>query len=232
MEYDLKDIDIDIDVIYGRTDDKTRIPLTQTFSDIKLDNVLGSNVKFTYGDWFSRVSYLQAELNLSDPRIEAISKMLVGQLASIKDDVVVDNERVNFIGVGASYDDGDVYFISEYTQGKFGRSVLTNVERSFYMTVGKYLGKHRFYLTYGTDRNTGNDHLIDQLDALPDNLKEMTDVLRNFAFSSSEKERMFNIGYRYEVSSTLAFKSSIEHNEYLDKGMRDVVGRFSLTMVF
>ena len=161
-----------------------------------------------------RVTYGRAHVTIAefDPLFDEF-RQFGPQGAAIADRYEVDSRVVNFLGVGASYDPGKWFVMSEL--GHFNSHSLPGDDTGWYVSGGPRLGRFTLFATYAArkvESNRSDPGLT--VTGLPPSLAiaatELNAVL-NTELASIAVERTISTGVRWDFAKDLDFKFQIDH---------------------
>lgn len=123
-------------------------------SPSRVQNIAGLFNTFTSGPATLRVSYQRGKTTVPDSNaFFDLYRQFGPSGAAIADNYSYDHQRISFLSLGASYDPGDWFLMSEWGSGKFS-SVIGN-QTARYASGGYRLGAWTPYATYSTSRKHG-----------------------------------------------------------------------------
>jgi hypothetical protein len=134
----------------------------------------------------------------------------------IADRYGVDNRVVNFVGVGASYDPGKWFVMSEL--GHFSSDSLPGDETGWYVSGGPRLGKFTLFATYAARKEESNrsDPGLPEMGLPPAQAAaaaELNAVL-NEELASIAVQRTISTGVRWDFAKDLDFKIQADHTRH------------------
>ncbi|WED22458.1 OprO/OprP family phosphate-selective porin [Vibrio sp. JC009] len=154
-------------------------------SGIEFDSVYGASASWSYEEWLLRGVYGYTEITVSD------SSNPVGS-------VIEDGSKSNFYGLGLSYDDGELLFVSELTRVKVdGQYSDTD---SGYATLGYRFGQWMPYISYARMETTDNEERVGETVSV-NGITIPTSLL------ADAEHDAYSVGVRYELSSSIAIKA-------------------------
>lgn len=148
--------------------------------------------------------------------------------ANVADNIEIASDKGWFAGIGTQIDYNDFLVISEYTEVHPGNNVFGN-QKSYYVLVGKRFGDKLIHVTYGADTSS----LDDIVKGVPTGLDPGIDLLiaSSLAVQSSndEKSNFYTLGFRWDVDSSVAFKT--EYTHFNDKKFGADANLFQMALV-
>jgi hypothetical protein len=164
-----------------------------------------ATVRVTYG--WSRVTIADF-----DPLFAAF-RQFGPQGVEISDKYAVDNRRVTFVGMGASYDPGKWFVMGEW--GSFDSHSLPGESTGWYVSGGPRLGKFTPYVMYSglkADSNTSDPGLtVAQLPPYLAAPATELNALLNTALRSIDIDRTISAGLRWDVMKDIDLKLQMDH---------------------
>ena len=133
---DVGDNTMTFQIAHGRTKD----------DEFDLKGLTGTSVLFQADTWSARASYGWAELALESADFQAAVGLYGGESTGID---------ASFTSLGFTFDPGDIYFTSEFTQLKIDGEFVD--ADSMYATIGYRFGRLMPTLTFATTESTDDD---------------------------------------------------------------------------
>ena len=133
----------------------TRFPVGDSSGDVRARGLRTIADTFEQGFATVRVTYGRAHVTIAefDPLFDAF-RQFGPQGVAIADRYDADNRLVNFFGVGASYDPGKWFVMSEL--GHFGTHSLLGDNTGWYVSGGPRLGRFTPFATYAARKVESN----------------------------------------------------------------------------
>ncbi|MBB1427175.1 hypothetical protein H5181_11980 [Shewanella sp. SG44-2] len=169
-------------------------------SAVELSNLMGANVSWTDEIWTLRAVYAQAKLD--GPIVSEVTVPLAAGVNTQANYTVLElnDEKGSFVGVGASYDNGEVIAITEWTRSEIDNAYPDT--DSGYLTLGYRIKEFTPYATVAYMKTQDND------ERLP--LSTAT-AIQMVAFNA---ERMaYSIGLRWDAIDNVAIKFDVTYAE-------------------
>tara|TARA_R110001592_G_scaffold200393_1_gene449204 strand:+ start:2237 stop:3460 length:1224 start_codon:yes stop_codon:yes gene_type:complete len=169
-------------------------------SAVELSNLMGANVSWTDEIWTLRAVYAQAKLD--GPIVSEVTVPLAAGVNTQANYTVLElnDEKGSFVGVGASYDNGEVIAITEWTRSEIDNAYPDT--DSGYLTLGYRIKEFTPYATVAYMKTQDND------ERLP--LSTATSI-QMVAFNA---ERMaYSIGLRWDAIDNVAIKFDVTYAE-------------------
>ena len=169
-------------------------------SAVELSNLMGANVSWTDEIWTLRAVYAQAKLD--GPIVSEVTVPLAAGVNTQANYTVLElnDEKGSFVGVGASYDNGEVIAITEWTRSEIDNAYPDT--DSGYLTLGDRIKEFTPYATVAYMKTQDND------ERLP--LSTAT-AIQMVAFNA---ERMaYSIGLRWDAIDNVAIKFDVTYAE-------------------
>lgn len=171
----------------------------------------------TFEDGFAtlRLTYGRARVTIAefDPLFDAF-RQFGPQGVAIAERYDVDNRLVNFLGMGASYDPGNWFAMSEW--GHFNTRSLPGTNTGWYVSGGPRFGEFTPYGTYAArkvDSNRSDPGLT--VSSLPPFLAGPATELNaslNSALGSIAVQKTISAGVRWDFIKDVDFKLQIDHS--------------------
>jgi hypothetical protein len=133
---DVGDNTMTFQIAHGRTKD----------DEFDLKGLTGTSVLFQADTWSARASYGWAELALESADFQAAVGVYGGESTGID---------ASFTSLGFTFDPGDIYFTSEFTQLKIDGEFVD--ADAMYATIGYRFGRLMPTLTFATTESTDDD---------------------------------------------------------------------------
>jgi hypothetical protein len=210
----------------GRTDSK--FPNASGFEPgtAKVRNLFSINDTFESGFATLRLIYGRASLTIEafEPFGDAF-RQFGPQGAAIADKYGVMGRKVNFFGVGASYDPGQWFVMGE--AAKFDTHSIVGAKKAWYASGGYRLGKFTPYATYAQIKaysNTSDPGL--SLEGLPPQAIPTALFLNatlNQQLNLLPRQKTFSLGVRWDFLKNAALKLQYDRID-LDAGSRGTFG--------
>ncbi|MEB0135267.1 hypothetical protein QN362_07975 [Actimicrobium sp. CCC2.4] len=182
-------------------------------SPSKVQNIAGLFNTFSSGPATLRVSYQRGRIIV--PSSDAFFNLYrqFGPAGTvIADNYSFDHKPISFLSLGASYDPGDWFLMSEWGSGKFS-SVLGN-QTAWYASGGYRLGTWTPYLTYSTSKKHSptSDPGLDPA-GLPAFAAGSAGALNGAlnALLRPSTSATISLGTRWDVGSNVALKLQLDH---------------------
>ena len=167
-------------------------------SAVKLSNLMGANVSWTDEIWTLRAVYAQAQLDgpvVNEVDVELASNVNTTAKYTVLD---IDDEKGSFVGVGASYDNGEIIAITEWTRSEINEAYPDT--DSGYLTLGYRIKAFTPYVTVAYMETQDNDERLPLSQAA---------AIQMIAFNA---ERMaYSLGLRWDAIDNLAVKFDITY---------------------
>ena len=190
--------------------------------------LLAANALLEWGPLSARVSYGNARLTIEalNPFFDAFRQFgPPGQ--AIADRYHVDDRRVTFVGLGASYDPGAWFVTAEWAE--FDTRSIVGKKRAWYGSGGLRLGKVTPYATYARIDSEGD--ISDpglSLAGLPPHLVPAATALNaalNMQLGAAPQQETISIGARWDFLRNAALK--VQHDRVrLDESSRGTFGNW------
>lgn len=159
-----------------------------------------------YGAATIRVSYLETDLTVASltPVFDAF-RQFGAQGTALADKYNINAKYFNFIGIGASYDPGNWFVMSEW--GRLDTHSVLGKRAAWYASGGYRLGNFTPYITYAqTKADNSSDPGLD-VTTLPSSQLEPAIVLNgilNSILSMKPVQNTMSVGGRWDFSSNAA----------------------------
>jgi hypothetical protein len=166
-------------------------------TDVEYDDVIGLASTFTYNSFSVRASYVITTLNSGQANVPGMDIPLIN----------FTDADARFIGLGASYDDGDLLVVAEWTKSEVdggGPDAETSAEGNWpdvdsaYITAAYRFGNITPYMTYAIMETTD------------DNDRELNPV--NKALFNAVRST-YSAGLRYDINANMALKFDVTYSD-------------------
>lgn len=199
-------------------------------TDVEYDDVIGLASTFSYNSFSIRASYVMTTLNSGQGFVPGSSHTI--PLVNFTD------ADTSFLGLGVSYDDGDLLVVAEWTRSQVdggGPDAETSAEGNWqdvdsgYVSVAYRFGYITPYVTYAMMETTDDDERV---------LNPVNQAIFNAQRST------YSAGLRYDINANMALKFDVTYSDDFGDtsgGLNDNVGQTeeetlvytsSLNMVF
>jgi hypothetical protein len=167
-------------------------------SAVELSNLMGANLSWTDEIWTLRAVYAQAQLD--GPIVNEVDVTLAPGVNTQANYTVLelDDDKGSFVGVGASYDNGEVIAITEWTRSEIDNA-YPDID-SGYLTLGYRIKEFTPYATVAYTKTQDNDERLPLSTAA---------AIQMVAFNA---ERMaYSIGLRWDAIDNVAIKFDVTY---------------------
>jgi hypothetical protein len=176
--------------------------------------LLAMNINVEAGPFTARASYGNARLTIEalKPFFDAFRQFGPEGIA-IAERYELDDRRVTFVGLGASYDPGRWFATAEWAE--FDTRSVVGKKRAWYVSGGPRLGKFTPYVTYA--RIDSENDISDPgltLATLPPPLVPTAAFLNaalNMQLGSAPQQETVSIGARWDFLNNAALKVQYDH---------------------
>ncbi|QUM78088.1 hypothetical protein HWV00_18760 [Moritella sp. 24] len=172
-------------------------------TDVEYDDVIGLASTFSYNSFSVRASYVMTTLNSEQAHVPGTGIPLVD----------FNDSDARFIGLGASYDDGDLLVVAEWTKSEVdggGPDVATSAEgnwqdvNSAYISAAYRFGRITPYVTYAMMETTDDD-------------ERALNLVNQIAFDAQRST--YSAGLRYDINANMALKFDLTYSgDFGDSG--------------
>ncbi|WP_166421820.1 porin [Pseudoalteromonas sp. Z1A8] len=198
----LGDWDSTLQGFYGAFDDD--IDVFGTELPAELNNFGGVNWNLSY-DWFSaRVAYMVADTSISseDGGLLGLADALSdNSLTDTANDLITDEDKTTFVGVGFSIDYENFLFDAEYTQFEVEDSILPK-QSQYYASVGYRIDSVIVHFTYEDNDDKHDSSRFNTIESIPSLNSAVNGALDGLRAQSN----VYTIGTRYDFHPSAAFK--------------------------
>ena len=182
-------------------------------SPSRVQNIAGLFNTFSSGPATLRVSYQRGRLTVPDSNAFFDLYRQFGPAGNaIAENYNFDHVPISFLSLGASYDPGDWFLMSEWGSGKFS-SVIGN-QTAWYASGGYRLGTWTPYLTYSTSKKHSpvSDPGLDpaRLPAYAAGSAGALNGVLNGLLKPTTSSTI-SLGTRWDVRSDVALKLQLDH---------------------
>ncbi len=166
-------------------------------TDVEYDDVIGFASTFSYNNFSVRASYVMTTLNSGQAFVPGTSVPLMN----------FDDSDASFMGLGASYDDGDLLVVAEWTTSEVdggGPDAATSAEGNWpdvdsaYISAAYRFGSITPYVTYAIMETTD------------DNERELN-LGNKIAFDAQRST--YSAGVRYDINANTALKFDVTYSD-------------------
>ena len=191
-------------------------------SAVKLTNLMGANVSWTDEVWTLRAVYAQAQLDgpvVDELEVELATNVNTDAKYTVLD---IDDEKGSFVGIGASYDNGEMIAITEWTRSEIDAAYPDT--DSGYLTLGYRIKEFTPYVTVAYLKTQDNDERLPVSQAA---------AIQMIAFNA---ERMaYSLGLRWDAIDNVAVKFDVTYADdfgdtsggFLNNSMDTTTGQFT-----
>jgi hypothetical protein len=197
------DIDGTVQIYYGRY--QGDFESNGTVYDADFRNVTGISVSANMGNFGSRLSYNQGELNLGSPAPTGTGLAVVqgsanslasGDLNAAKD-FNISGQTSSFIEAALTYDDGTYSVLAEWTAFDHETSVLLD-DQAWMVSAAMRMGEFTPHVRYSTQK--------DEFDSGVEG-----DIQKQLGLEAEESS--ITLGLRYDYDSSTALKFEIQNHD-------------------
>jgi hypothetical protein len=213
-------------VLYGRSDAK--FPDASGFEAGKVDarDLFTINDTLELGFLSVRAIYGQGRITIEafEPYFDAL-RMFGPPGAALAEKYHVNDRKVEFVGIGASYDPGSWFLMGE--AARFDTHSIIGAKKAWYVSGGYRIGKFTPYLTYARIRAaspTSDPGL--PVAALPPQVQPgaaLLNALLDQQLNILPRQRTASVGVRWDVMKNVAVKAQYDQVD-LDAGSTGTFG--------
>ncbi len=177
-------------------------------TDVEYDGVYGLASTFVYNNITLRASYVITELNSGQAYVPNTNNTV--PLVNFTD------ADTNFLGLGMSYDNGDLLVVAEWTRSQVDGAIDTDASDGYagnwqdvdsaYISVAYRFGDFTPYVTYAIMETTDDDERQAAVDADPTNVPNLVNQI---AFDA--ERTTYSAGLRYDVNANIALKFDVTY---------------------
>ena len=198
----LGDWDSTLQGFYGAFDGD--IVVVGTELPAELNNLGGINWSLSY-DWFSaRAAYIVADTSISSEDsglIGLVSVLSDSGLTNTANDLITEEDKTSFVGVGFSIDYENFLFDAEYTQFEVEDSILPE-QSQYYASVGYRIDSVAVHFTYEDNDDKHDSSRFNTIESIPTLNSAVNGALEGLRAQSN----VYTIGARYDFHPSAAFK--------------------------
>ncbi|MEM5509653.1 porin [Pseudoalteromonas sp. AS71] len=198
----LGDWDSTLQGFYGAFDGD--IDVFGTELPAELNNLGGINWSLSY-DWFSaRAAYIVADTSISSEDsglIGLVSVLSDSGLTNTANDLITEEDKTSFVGVGFSIDYENFLFDAEYTQFEVEDSILPE-QSQYYASVGYRIDSVIVHFTYEDNDDKHDSSRFNTIESIPALNSAVNGALEGLRAQSN----VYTIGARYDFHPSAAFK--------------------------
>ncbi|MDN3385120.1 porin [Pseudoalteromonas sp. APC 3358] len=170
----------------------------------ELNNLGGINWSLSY-DWFSaRAAYIVADTSISSEDsglIGLVSVLSDSGLTNTANDLITEEDKTSFVGVGFSVDYENFLFDAEYTQFEVEDSILPK-QSQYYASVGYRIDSVIVHFTYEDNDDKHDSSRFNTIESIPTLNSAVNGALEGLRAQSN----VYTIGARYDFHPSAAFK--------------------------
>mgnify|MGYP000073673397 FL=1 len=197
------DIDGTVQIYYGRY--QGDFESNGTVYDADFRNVTGISVSANMGNFGSRLSYNQGELNLGSPApagtdlavVQGTANFLASGDLNAAKDFNISGQTSSFIEAALTYDDGTYSVLAEWTAFDHETSVLLD-DQAWMVSAAMRMGEFTPHVRYSTQK--------DEFDSGVEG-----DIQKQLRLEADESS--ITLGLRYDYDSSTALKFEIQNND-------------------
>ena len=197
------DIDGTVQIYYGRY--QGDFESNGTVYDADFRNVTGISVSANMGNFGSRLSYNQGELNLGSPApagtdlavVQGTANFLASGDLNAAKDFNISGQTSSFIEAALTYDDGTYSVLAEWTAFDHETSVLLD-DQAWMVSAAMRMGEFTPHVRYSTQK--------DEFDSGVEG-----DIQKQLGLEADESS--ITLGLRYDYDSSTALKFEIQNND-------------------
>ena len=197
------DIDGTVQIYYGRY--QGDFESNGTVYDADFRNVTGISVSANMGNFGSRLSYNQGELNLGSPApagtglavVQGSANFLASGDLNAAKDFNISGQTSSFIEAALTYDDGTYSVLAEWTAFDHETSVLLD-DQAWMVSAAMRMGEFTPHVRYSTQK--------DEFDSGVEG-----DIQKQLGLEADESS--ITLGLRYDYDSSTALKFEIQNND-------------------
>ncbi|MBH0043054.1 porin [Pseudoalteromonas sp. SWXJZ10B] len=198
----LGDWDSTLQGFYGAFDGD--IDVFGTELPAELNNLAGINWSLSY-DWFSaRAAYIVSDTSISSEDsglIGLVSVLSDSGLTNTANDLITEEDKTSFVGVGFSVDYENFLFDAEYTQFEVEDSILPE-QSQYYASVGYRIDSVIVHFTYEDNDDKHDSSRFNTIESIPTLNSAVNGALEGLRAQSN----VYTIGARYDFHPSAAFK--------------------------
>lgn len=174
-------------------------------TDVEYDDVIGMSTSFTYNSFTVRASYVMTTLNSGQAFVPGSYNTV--PLVNFSD------SDTNFLGLGASYDDGDLLVVAEWTRSQVEATQSDDAlyggnwqdVDSAYISVAYRFGNITPYVTYAIMETSDDDERQAAFEASG----SPVDAANQAIFDAQRST--YSAGLRYDVNANMALKFDVTY---------------------
>lgn len=183
--------DASIQLYHGNYDGDFDLPTTTgatIATDISLKDLTGAVFSATHGNFGARLSYHQAIVTANGTISQSVA-MGPGTANVNFDAFSINEKKSRFYEAALTYDNGDISFITEWTQLKHENPIFTD-NSSYLISVGKRISDTTLYVMYSATAD---------------------DASTKYGQSEDQSTSSVVLGTRYDYDSSTAIKLEAQH---------------------
>jgi len=178
-------------------------------TDVEYDDVIGFASTFSYNNFSVRASYVMTTLNSGQAFVPGTNIPLMN----------FDDSDASFMGLGASYDDGDLLVVAEWTKSEVEAGGQPTTDSNYsgnwqdidsaYISAAYRFGNITPYVTYAIMETTDDN---ERANATADSLAEGVFNAYNQAIFDAQRST-YSAGVRYDLNANTALKFDVTYSD-------------------
>jgi len=208
------DFDSALQLQYANTSDDDFLPSGDGSppSAFSWEDVLGITWTLSYEEWNIRFGHFSGTIYYDSANIAGLAQLSLdtGLSQEVANSILLQDDTGAFTTVGITWDNGDVFVMSEFAQIEFDPSAFGDQD-SFYISVGKRFDEITFHATWGYDENTPS---FDNIAALVPISHPLFGAITGLANNGTEDSTNYSLGLKYDFHPSASFK--IEYSNFDD----------------
>lgn len=179
------------------------------------NNVVLASFEGNYNGFKGRLVWGQGDNVFKQDALDAALVSIGGISPTLADELAIDGDSGEFLGLGLEYDNFNWFIGGEYTTVNIEDS-FSPEDTAYYVTAGVRLGKYTPHITYQARDGAGEIRFQDTVNALPEPFKTVVSGINSgLQTGFFEDYTMLSVGLRYDLAPNIALKT--EYTKYDNK---------------
>lgn len=201
-----------VQVYAGRINDS--ISFSYGSVDRSVDEMAGISWSLTYDYTLTLRAVIHTSQFSTTAPNQAVTNLLQGLEAQgyndLSNSLKIEDERLNYYGLGAHIDTNSWIFISEYTIFDLKNQSFISDEQSFYATLGYKLNDLLFHFTYDYKKETPDTSIFESIrDIAPTNSQYPLKVGTIQSVGPENTNTDYTLGFKYNFASNSTYKLEV-----------------------
>jgi len=194
--------------VHQAIDSQDRVSESTTYAN----DMFGLALKFISDDLILRTSYLQANMDMNNPEVDAIlsqfNALNIPIISNTIEKYNVQNSATNYLNFAAKYDFDNSYVMGEYITSDSKSFIIDLV--SWYVAGGYHFETWTPFIVYSDTKGTSNYTAMPSSGLAPELVGAVMDANQVFSQMSESGAEMnletLSLGFRYTLSDNAVLK--------------------------